>query len=100
MGGPDGLSLTSRTDRVLHGRIESLLLSLRRFYRMRCLLTIHDMLIQICIFIQLVINKSLDNLPRRRTDNAIIVRSKDTDGQTACIFKLNSKPLPPVLVQR
>lgn len=49
MGCPYDLSLTSRTDRVLYGRIEGLLLSLRRFYRMCCPLTTHDILTELYI---------------------------------------------------
>jgi hypothetical protein len=44
MGGPDDLSLTSRADRVLYGRVESVLLSLWRLYRMCCLFYGHNIL--------------------------------------------------------
>ncbi|CCA71221.1 hypothetical protein PIIN_05158 [Serendipita indica DSM 11827] len=48
----------------------------------------------------LVIDKTLSNLPRRTTDNAIILRSKDTDSAKACVFKLNAKEVGAVLVER
>ncbi|TFY65642.1 hypothetical protein EVG20_g5455 [Dentipellis fragilis] len=49
---------------------------------------------------QLVIDKSLSSLPRRETDGAIIIRSQDSDGEKAKVFKLNATPSDPVLVER
>ncbi|KAF4574973.1 hypothetical protein EYR36_006327 [Pleurotus pulmonarius] len=48
----------------------------------------------------LVIDKSLSSLPRRQTDNAIIVRSQDSNDQKARIFKLNAKYADPILLER
>jgi len=49
---------------------------------------------------QLVIDKSLATLPRRKTDNAIIIRSKDSDDGKARVFKLNAVAEPPILLER
>ncbi|KAG8802304.1 hypothetical protein FRC16_009974 [Serendipita sp. 398] len=48
----------------------------------------------------LVIDKMLSNLPRRKTDDAIILRSQDTTSAKACIFKLNAKESGAVLIDR
>ncbi|PVG03617.1 hypothetical protein CPB86DRAFT_779351 [Serendipita vermifera] len=48
----------------------------------------------------LVIDKNLDNLPRRHTDNAIILRSKSTQSAKACVFKLNAKETGAILLER
>ncbi|KAG9219008.1 hypothetical protein CCMSSC00406_0001418 [Pleurotus cornucopiae] len=48
----------------------------------------------------LVIDKSLSSLPRRQTDNAIIVRSQDSNDQKARVFKLNAKYADPILLER
>ncbi|TFK29390.1 hypothetical protein FA15DRAFT_664335 [Coprinopsis marcescibilis] len=49
----------------------------------------------------LVIEKSLASLPRRKTDNAIIIRAQDSEGHKAKIFKLNARPaIEPVLIER
>ena len=50
--------------------------------------------------IQLVIDRNINALPRRKTDNAIIVRSKDTEQSKARVFKLNANPSDPVLLER
>ena len=50
--------------------------------------------------IQLVIDKSLATLPRRKTDNAIIVRSQDADAGKARVFKLNAVAEDPILLER
>lgn len=48
-----------------------------------------------------MIDKSLAALPRRQTDGAIIVRSKDSDsGEKARVFKLNANPGEPILLER
>lgn len=55
------------------------------------------------LLLQLVIDKTLSSLPRRRTDNAIIIRSQDSNGAKARIFKLNSntpKDTDAVLIDR
>jgi hypothetical protein len=49
---------------------------------------------------QLVIDKSLATLPRRKTDNAIIVRSQDSDSDKARVFKLNAVAEDPILLER
>ena len=49
---------------------------------------------------QLVIDCSLNNLPRRTTDSAFIVRSQTKDGNNARVFKLNAKESGPLLVER
>ncbi|TEB35622.1 hypothetical protein FA13DRAFT_1728464 [Coprinellus micaceus] len=48
----------------------------------------------------LVIDKSLTSLPRRKTDNAIIVRAQDSNDGKARVFKLNAKPIEPILIER
>ncbi|KAF8592390.1 hypothetical protein K439DRAFT_1318318, partial [Ramaria rubella] len=54
----------------------------------------------ICGEYLLVIDRNLSNLPRRKTDGAIIIRSEDTPAAKARIFKLNATPSGAVLVQR
>ncbi|TFK75787.1 hypothetical protein BDN72DRAFT_831221 [Pluteus cervinus] len=54
----------------------------------------------ICGEFILVIDKSLAALPRRKTDNAIIIRSQDNDAGKARVFKLNATPVDPILVER
>lgn len=49
---------------------------------------------------QLVIDRNLSTLPRRKTDGAIIIRSKDTPTTKARIYKLNATTSGPVLIQR
>lgn len=49
---------------------------------------------------QLVIDKSLASLPRRRTDNAIIIRTQDSDSGKARVFKLNTVSGDPILLER
>jgi len=49
---------------------------------------------------QLVIDKTLASLPRRKTDNAIIIRSQDTDDSRARVFKLNAVAEEPILLER
>ncbi|PFH52832.1 hypothetical protein AMATHDRAFT_172876 [Amanita thiersii Skay4041] len=54
----------------------------------------------ICGEFILVIDKSLAALPRRKTDNAIVVRSQDTDVAKARIFKLNVTVNEPIFLER
>ncbi|KAF7332034.1 hypothetical protein MKEN_00083700 [Mycena kentingensis (nom. inval.)] len=55
----------------------------------------------ICGEFNLVIDKSLSALPRRRTDAATIVPTRDSAVAKARIFKLNALPAPePILVER
>jgi hypothetical protein len=49
---------------------------------------------------QLVIDKNLTTLPRRKTDGAIIIRSQDSDDGKARAFKLNTVNGDPVLLER
>jgi hypothetical protein len=49
---------------------------------------------------QLVIDKSLATLPRRKTDNAIIIRSQDSDLGKARVFKLNAVAEESILLER
>ncbi|KAI6163045.1 hypothetical protein EDD17DRAFT_1570930 [Pisolithus thermaeus] len=50
---------------------------------------------------QLVIEKSLAALPRRRTDGAYIIRCRENETGKAVVFKLNaSTSAAPVLVKR
>jgi len=49
---------------------------------------------------QLVIDKSLATLPRRKTDNAIIIRSQDSGSDKARVFKLNAVAEDPILLER
>lgn len=49
---------------------------------------------------QLVIDKSLATLPRRKTDNAIIIRSQETGSGKARVFKLNAVAEDPILLER
>lgn len=51
-------------------------------------------------FFQLVIEKSLAELPKRQTDGATIIRSQDSGVMKAVVFKLNASPVEPVLVER
>ncbi|KZP32937.1 hypothetical protein FIBSPDRAFT_882239 [Athelia psychrophila] len=49
----------------------------------------------------LMLQLFLASLPRRQTDGAIIVRSKDSDsGEKARVFKLNANPGDPILLER
>ncbi|QRW16137.1 hypothetical protein RhiXN_04138 [Rhizoctonia solani] len=49
----------------------------------------------------LVIDKSLNSLPRRKTDGAIIVRSQDAPNSKARVFKLNvNLASQPVMIER
>jgi hypothetical protein len=50
--------------------------------------------------LQLVIDKNLATLPRRKTDNAIIIRSQDSDVAKARVFKLNAVAGEPILLER
>ncbi|KAF8165228.1 hypothetical protein B0H34DRAFT_688376 [Crassisporium funariophilum] len=54
----------------------------------------------ICGEFILVIDKSLATLPRRKSDNAIIVRSQDSDSGKARVFKLNAVTEEPILLER
>ncbi|RDB22759.1 hypothetical protein Hypma_010052 [Hypsizygus marmoreus] len=54
----------------------------------------------ICGEFILVIDKSLATLPRRKTDNAIIIRAQDSDAGKARVFKLNAVSGDPVLLER
>ncbi|KAJ3563371.1 hypothetical protein NP233_g8981 [Leucocoprinus birnbaumii] len=55
----------------------------------------------ICGEFILVIDKSLTSLPRRQTDNAIIIRAQDNDTGKARIFKLNATSSEhPILIER
>jgi len=47
-----------------------------------------------------VMDKNLANLPRRRTDGAIILRSKDSGKTKAVVFKLNCTIGDPVMIER
>lgn len=49
---------------------------------------------------QLVIDKSVASLPRRKTDGAIIIRSQDDGDAKARIFKLNAVFKDPILIER
>ncbi|EJD01425.1 uncharacterized protein FOMMEDRAFT_126334 [Fomitiporia mediterranea MF3/22] len=54
----------------------------------------------ICGEFILVIDKLLTSLPRRKTDNAIIIRSQDSDEAKARVFKLNAAAAEPILLER
>ncbi|KAF9464428.1 hypothetical protein BDZ94DRAFT_1216503 [Collybia nuda] len=54
----------------------------------------------ICGEFILVIDKNLATLPRRKTDNAIIIRSQDSDAGKARVFKLNAVSGDPILLER
>ncbi|KAF9534197.1 hypothetical protein CPB83DRAFT_843846 [Crepidotus variabilis] len=54
----------------------------------------------ICGEFILVIDKSLAALPRRQTDNAIIVRSQDDGDAKARVFKFNAIAEEPILLER
>lgn len=47
-----------------------------------------------------MIDKSLASLPRRKTDNAVIIRSQDNDSDKARVFKLNANVGEAVLLER
>jgi hypothetical protein len=47
-----------------------------------------------------VIDKTLNSLPRRRTDGSIVVRAQDTETDKARVFKLNAVSGEPVLLER
>lgn len=47
-----------------------------------------------------MIDKSLASLPRRKTDNAIIVRAQDNGSDKARVFKLNANAGEAVLLER
>ena len=49
---------------------------------------------------QLVIDKSLAALPRRKTDNAVVIRAQDSKVSQARIFKLNVIIDDPILLER
>ncbi|KAJ7781102.1 hypothetical protein B0H16DRAFT_1497086 [Mycena metata] len=54
----------------------------------------------ICGEFILVIDKSIASLPRRRTDDSIIVRAQDSDADKARVFKLNAVMSEPILLER
>ncbi|TFL05954.1 hypothetical protein BDV98DRAFT_560918 [Pterulicium gracile] len=54
----------------------------------------------ICGEFILVIDRNIAALPRRKTDNAIVIRTQDTPDVKACVFKLNTVTGDPVLVER
>ncbi|TRM67672.1 hypothetical protein BD626DRAFT_104447 [Schizophyllum amplum] len=54
----------------------------------------------ICGEFILVIDKVLSALPRRRTDNAIIVRAHDSEAGKARVFKLNAVAGDPLVIER
>jgi len=54
----------------------------------------------ICGEFILVIDKALACLPRRQTDNAIIIRAQDIVEDKARVFKLNATADDPVLIER
>ncbi|KAJ7044478.1 hypothetical protein C8F04DRAFT_587730 [Mycena alexandri] len=54
----------------------------------------------ICGEFILVIDKSIASLPRRRTDDSIIVRAQDSDAGKARVFKLNAVMSEPILLER
>jgi hypothetical protein len=50
---------------------------------------------------KLVIDKNIASLPRRQTDEAIIIRSQDSDEGKARVFKLNATTSSdPILLER
>ncbi|KAJ8523425.1 hypothetical protein ONZ45_g137 [Pleurotus djamor] len=53
----------------------------------------------ICGEFILVIDKSLASLPRRQTDNAIIIRSQSSDAGEARVFKLNATYTDPIILE-
>lgn len=63
-----------------------------------CLLA--DISIGLMSLKQLVIDKSLATLPRRKTDNAIIIRSKESAAGKTRVFKLNAVAEEPILLER
>jgi len=51
--------------------------------------------------LKLVIDKNIASLPRRQTDEAIIIRSQDSDEGKARVFKLNATTSSdPILLER
>ncbi|KAL9712855.1 hypothetical protein Ac2012v2_004094 [Leucoagaricus gongylophorus] len=54
----------------------------------------------ICGEFILVIDKGLASLPRRQTDNAIIIRTQDSNTGKARMFKLNATASDPILLER
>ncbi|KAF8630337.1 hypothetical protein AX15_002987 [Amanita polypyramis BW_CC] len=54
----------------------------------------------ICGEFILVIDKNLATLPRRKTDNAIVVRAQDTEAAKARVFKLNVTVDDSILLER
>ncbi|KAK2466305.1 hypothetical protein APHAL10511_001947 [Amanita phalloides] len=54
----------------------------------------------ICGEFVLVIDKNLIALPRRKTDNAVVIRSQDSGAAKARIFKLNVTIDEPILLER
>ncbi|KAJ7179006.1 hypothetical protein C8R46DRAFT_1072150 [Mycena filopes] len=54
----------------------------------------------ICGEFILVIDKTIGSLPRRRTDESIIVRAQDSDAGKARVFKLNAVMSEPILLER
>ncbi|EDR12915.1 uncharacterized protein LACBIDRAFT_311935 [Laccaria bicolor S238N-H82] len=54
----------------------------------------------ICGEFILVIDKSLAALPRRKTDEAIIIRCQDSDQGGQRVFKLNAIASDPILLER
>jgi hypothetical protein len=49
---------------------------------------------------QLVIDKSLPSLPKRKTDSSTVIRTQDSGDAKARIFKLNAVSREPILVER
>ncbi|KAF8299897.1 hypothetical protein DL93DRAFT_581125 [Clavulina sp. PMI_390] len=54
----------------------------------------------LCGEFALVIDKDLRKLPRRQTDGAYIVRTEDSANGKGAIFKLNTTPSQPVVIER
>ncbi|KAF5344084.1 hypothetical protein D9758_008831 [Tetrapyrgos nigripes] len=54
----------------------------------------------ICGEFILVLDASLSALPRRKTDNATIIRCEDSPNAKARVFKLNAAPSDPILIER
>ncbi|PCH41127.1 hypothetical protein WOLCODRAFT_137206 [Wolfiporia cocos MD-104 SS10] len=54
----------------------------------------------ICGEFILVIDKSLTSLPRRKTDDAVVIRCQDSELGKARVFKLNATEQEPLLVER
>lgn len=49
---------------------------------------------------QLVIDKTISSLPKRKTDASTIIRSQDSDDGNARVFKLNAVAGDPILLER